>query len=834
MRFRFLILLMATSTLLSSFETLAQEWSFDASGLDGVSHADLDVLNQGGGLPGNYRVEVLVNGKSVDSRDVYFYQQKNAAGELKLQPCLSTVQLSIYGVWVEKFPELSKKMEDQPQSKEQCANLKAIPQFEEEFNFSTQQLNLTVPQAALQPDQEGIAPKEQWNDGIAALLLNYQASSTHTEQRLPNKSQDDSQYVLLEPGVNFGAWRLRSSGTWQKESRQDSHWQTAYTYLERGLYDLKSRLTLGERSTPSDIFDSVPFLGVMLASDESMVPSSQSSFSPVVRGIARTMARVVVTQGGQTVYDATVPPGPFALDGLGGLATLGGDLNVKVLETDGANQTFTVPWQTPAVAVHEGYLMYNVMSGKYHATDSSVPEKAVTQFTAMYGLPWGLTVYGGLQNSWHYRAAAAGIGVSLGRLGSISLDDNYSVGKRRGIDDEKGQAWRLRYSKTFDSTGTDLAISDTQIASTGYNTLADVLNSYGEQYDRPDKQKSRKNFTLSQSLGNYGFINLSENQDSYQDSKENSNSFNIGYNVSIHDISLSLNWVRNHQGQHDTDQIFSLMMNLPLSIFDDHSTYASWQMTKPDKGRSTQQLGLNGQAFDNRLAWNVSQDYRPDEANDRNNSTMQLGWSGSHGSLTGNYSYSPSTRRAGVSAAGGMILSRDGLTFGQSLGDIVGLVEAPGAGGIPVGGLPGVETDYRGYTTVSSLQGYRKNTVSIDPTRLPANADITVTDVSLVPTQGAVIPIPFATHIGQRALVTLLRSGGQAVPFGAVVNTVDQDNGNTGITGDNGVVYLSGLPEEGSLIAKWGRNPNQQCQASYHLSEKNESAGLFLVQTTCL
>ncbi|MFP1592115.1 fimbria/pilus outer membrane usher protein [Escherichia coli] len=36
------------------------------------------------------------------------------------------------------------------------------------------------------------------------------------------------------------------------------------------MNSLRSRLTLGEDYTPSDIFDSVPFRGVMLGSDESM------------------------------------------------------------------------------------------------------------------------------------------------------------------------------------------------------------------------------------------------------------------------------------------------------------------------------------------------------------------------------------------------------------------------------------------------------------------------------------------------------------------------------------------------------------------------------------
>ncbi len=84
------------------------------------------------------------------------------------------------------------------------------------------------------------------------------------------------------------------------------HWQTAYTYAERGLRSLRSTLTLGDRSTDDPVFNGIPFRGVMLASDESMVPYSERAFSPIVRGIARTEARVEVRQNGYLLYETTV------------------------------------------------------------------------------------------------------------------------------------------------------------------------------------------------------------------------------------------------------------------------------------------------------------------------------------------------------------------------------------------------------------------------------------------------------------------------------------------------------------------------------------------------
>lgn len=47
----------------------------------------------------------------------------------------------------------------------------------------------------------------------------------------------------------------------------------------------------------------------MLGSDENMVPYNQREFAPVVRGIARTQARIEVRQNGYLIQSRIVSPG---------------------------------------------------------------------------------------------------------------------------------------------------------------------------------------------------------------------------------------------------------------------------------------------------------------------------------------------------------------------------------------------------------------------------------------------------------------------------------------------------------------------------------------------
>ncbi|WP_162871945.1 fimbria/pilus outer membrane usher protein, partial [Enterobacter kobei] len=77
----------------------------------------------------------------------------------------------------------------------------------------------------------------------------------------------------LNSGVNLGAWRLRDYSTWNYNSdnqQQKSDWQHISTYVERDVAALKGELTAGDSYTPSGVFDSLPFRGLQLASDDNM------------------------------------------------------------------------------------------------------------------------------------------------------------------------------------------------------------------------------------------------------------------------------------------------------------------------------------------------------------------------------------------------------------------------------------------------------------------------------------------------------------------------------------------------------------------------------------
>jgi len=832
-------------TLLSA-NVEAETWSFDPALLGGEGrNVDISVFNEGSQLPGIYPVDIVLNGERVDSREMVFHQAQDKDGKPFLKTCLTEAQLMRYGVKTQAYPGLFAAAQETEDETQRCATLTAIPQATETFQFYRQQLLLSIPQAALHPKLSGLAPQALWDDGIPALLMNYRLNTIRSLSP-GSQSANNALYAQLEPGVNLGAWRLRNLTTWQRQGDAPGKWQTAWTYAERGLYDLKSRLVLGDRYTPSDIFDSIPFRGAMLGSDEAMVPYNQREFAPVVRGIARTQARIEVRRSGYLVYSATVAPGPFALTDLPSAGD-SGDLQVMVLEADGQQQSFIVPSSTPAIALREGYFKYNLMAGRYRPSNGALSDAHTGQASLMYGLPWGITAYGGLQGAEHYRAASLGLGVSLNALGAISLDGIQEQAQKRGEGRVQGSALRMRYSKNVEATDTGFTLSGQRYASSGFSGLSGVLDSYqgderGDYLANRFRRKSRASLTLSQSLGQLGSLSVTGIRESYWSQQENRDELMVSWANSFRDISWSLNWTQRQEplyqssaqrGGRKTDHEVSLWLSLPLDRWMGNHVRASYQMLSGDRRGTQHELGLNGDSFDRRLSWDVRERMTPARpAANRNNSLLNLTWRGTYGELKGGYNYSRFSRQMNAGVAGGVLVHRNGVTLGQPLGDTVALVEAPGAAGVSAGDMPGVKTDFRGYTTLGYVTPYQANVVTLDPRTLPADVEIPQTDIRVVPTAGAVIPASFSTRTGARAVISLTQADSRPVPFGALVTLMGNEaRTGAGIIGDSGDVYMSGLPPVGELKVSLANA--RTCVADYRLPEKKGPAGIYALSAVC-
>lgn len=829
------------SPLLAGSAFISPSWARDyfdpallSLGDNQAAVTDLSVFDSAGQTPpGTYLVTLWVNSSERGQYKIVFTQREKG----QVYPQLTPAFLAEMGVNTAVLPAFAGLPVDQPVS-----DLTAlIPDARVQLDFPQLRLELSIPQVAMKSQNSDVVDPALWDQGMTAFLLNYNLNGGRSRQAgQPGQTagEQSNLFLGLHSGLNWQAWRLRSDMTYTyNESRGGyggtQRYQTTRftnTYLQRDIQAWRSDVLAGESSTGNDVFDSIAFRGLKLSSSEDMLPVSLRGFAPVISGIAQSNARVTVSQNGNVVYQAFVAPGPFRINDLYQTGQ-GGDLVVTVTEADGSVHTSNQAFSSLPVMLRPGGLKYELTTGRYNGgVTLGSKEAGFALGTLTYGLPQDITLYGGGLVAGDYVSVVVGSGISLGDFGALSTD--VTASSARMYDQiQRGQSYRLRYAKSLLSTGTSVDLTAYRYSTRHYYNFADFNNSGYQlrEQQRPwalARQRSDFQVRISQQLGDAGSLYLSGARSDYWGNEQVNNSLSVGYNGSWQGMSFGLaysvdriksggDWPQNRQ--------LAFNMQVPFSLFSAapslSRSYASYQMTHNSDGRVQQQAGVSGTASEDRLSYSLMQGWSNDShSGNGSSSTLNLGWQGSQGMATVGYSRSSRFNALNMSGNGGLVVHPYGVTFSQPLGTAVALVSAPGAAGVNVM-HGGIQTDSRGYAVVPYLSLYQNNAVSLDPSTLPDDVDLTQSSVNLYPTRGAVVMARFATRTGYQALLTLTRDG-LPVPFGTLVRLegADQES-NSGIVGDAGQVYLSGLSEQGILTAQWGRGATQRCRALFSLSQ---------------
>lgn len=823
--------------------------AFLTDGHSSVKVSDLSHFEHSGfQLPGVYRVEISVNDTYIATRDISFYSVTSAEKKDQLAPCIDLATLEQYGVQSQLYPELAK-------SQQSCIPFtEIIDGAQYDFDFIKQKLSLSFPQAALSNRVKGYIPPEQWDQGINAMFLNYNFSGS-------NDSLNHNNYFLsVGAGLNLGPWQLRHSSSInynQDHPYKNVQFSHLNTYVQRPLVGLKSHLVIGNNSSNNEVFDSLSFRGVRLYSSDEMIPDSQQGYAPTIRGVAKTNARIVVQQNGYTVYQTYVSPGPFVLDDLHATSS-SGDYQVKVEEADGSVQQYTLPYSTLPILQREGRTKYDVIVGEYRSGKPNQANPYFGQFTAIYGMQNGLTVYAGSQLAEKYQSGLIGIGSNLGHWGAFSVDVTQAKSELADGSSHLGQSYRFLYAKSMLSSGTtfrllgyrystrgfyslsDVAYNDMQGTTTGIITdIADnkipVITDYYNLY-----QTKRGNIqaNISHNFGDYGTFYLSAYQQDYWESSNKDKWIQAGYATNHKGVNYSLSFSKNQtRGLNKDDYLLSLNVSFPLSNLirtakQNHKLVERAQLSLSSvynaNGPDAYMASLSGTLLDdNNLSYNLSQSYVPDRGNA---GSLSLAYQGRYANTGIGYNYNQRHRQLNYSASGGVLLHADGVTFGQNIDDTIILIKAPGAKGVSLENYPGVKTDWRGYTFLPYAVNYRYNRVALNPESYADDLEIKNNVQYAIPMRGAIVRTTFNPMVGIRALIKF-KHPSKSIPFGSIVTELNTQN--TSMIDDEERAYVTGLPLRGSLKVQWGTGVGDQCTTHYDLSAHPLNAVLTQVELTC-
>ncbi|BFU33064.1 fimbrial biogenesis usher protein [Enterobacter asburiae] len=819
--------------------------------------------NDGSQAPGVYRVDIYLNNDFITSHDVEFQARQtqnssapSSSDDTGLTACLSGKVLDGLGI------DLSIPQERKQSVDGQCIDIATLIEgAKASFDFSKQRLDLSVPQVALKNSARGYIPPEKWDQGINALLLNYNLNGS---RRKDSSGEGSSNFLGLNGGVNLGSWRYRDYSTFNRSTSSNgdttSQWQHISGFLERTIISLKSELTVGDSYTSGDVFDSVSFRGVQLASDDNMLPDSLKGFAPTVRGIARSNAQVTIKQNGYVIYQTYVAPGAFAIDDLFPTSS-SGDLTVEVKEQDGAITSYSVPYSAVPLLQREGRLKYSATAAKYRTSNEQQDQVSFAQGTLSCGLPHGFTLYGGAQLSDNYKAMAIGTGVNMGHWGALSADVTHAQSTLIDETEHSGQSLRLLYAKSLNEIGTNFQLLGYRYSTSGYYTFTDTTYKHMDGYnsnplneDDDDNndvphwfdyynlyytRRGKLQVNISQQLGGFGSIYLSGSQQSYWHNDDKDTLVQFGYNTTWKDINIGVSYNYSQMsGQPEADRMVAFNISLPIGKWlspqgatSPNNTFATYSLNQDNDGSVTQNAGISGTLLEgNNLSYSVQQGYGNQGTGNSGNAS--LAYQGGYGNANVGYNYTDNgdSQQVTYGVAGGIVAHRHGITLSQPLGETNVLIEAPGADNVKVENSTGVKTDWRGFAVVPFANTYRKNRLALDTTTLSDKVDLEDAVVDVVPTKGALVRASFKAHVGIRALITLLHNN-KPVPFGATV--MRDDDGSGSIVGDDGQVYLSGLAQKGTFSVQWGEGSDKACNASYQLPEEAENAAITQINVIC-
>jgi len=787
--------------------------------------------------PGYYHVNIYVNNNYIFSTSLLFDLSSDPQGN-RLLPCLNAEQIEAMGI--------NLTVDGGPEEKN-CVFLNTlIPDAKVVFDNLSLSTHFSIPQRYLHNRPRGYVSPESWEQGITSAWLNYVFNGSRSRFGSSQQSlRQERFFTSLNSGVNLGPWRLRDYTTLAHGGGSSGRLKHVRTWLQRDLPGIQSQLLLGEAWTASSLFESVGLTGVQINTDDNMLPSSQRGYAPDIRGIARTSATVTIRQNDIIVYQTSVPAGEFVLKDLYPTAS-GGDLQVSIEEEDGRITQFTVPFASVPNLLRPGQVKFAAGVGRFRPGYQQ-DDPLFAQGDLHYGWRYGLTFYGGTQLSNRYRALALGVGQNMGALGALSVDVTHADSLLADRHRYDGESLRLRYSKVLNDYGTRFNFYSWRFSTSGFYTLSDTaqrnmqggslyqtengITTAGNAFNLHNARKARNQWIASQTLADYGALALSWDRQTYWHTAKSTQNLMLSWNTQFRNIAWGIALQNSTQlWSGKRENTLSLNASVPLGS-PALSTRARYSAIRSDATGTIHSAGLSGYIpGSENTRYNLMQQYGSQQ---HYGGDMSLQYQGSQANASLGYSYSSQSRFLSYGLSGGAVLHEDGLTLSQPLGNTNILVKAPDASYVAIRNHKGVETDRRGYAVVPYATPYQTNRVELDVITAGEKVEIAHSVVQSTPGEGALSRAEFTTRVGMKAVFFLSRAG-RALPFGTVVSVADEKQ-NTGIVGDNGSVYLSGLSREGKIVARWGNGATETCVVNYRLEERyhNPQTGLWNQELVC-
>ncbi|MGX9271870.1 fimbria/pilus outer membrane usher protein [Pantoea ananatis] len=790
-------------------EIRAVEFNTDILDAEDRNNIDLSRFARAGYImPGTYSLALRLNERNIVEQEVVFKENRRQGdenGAEDVQACLTRQQVELLGLKHDALAKISFDHDDD------CADFSALDGVRLRGDLSTSSLYISVPQAWLEYQDATWLPPSRWENGVPGVMLDYNINTSFTRPVHGSQSQRASATGTL--GANNGPWRLR--GDWQASynntggpsggTTQRIDWSRFYLY--RALPSLMAKLTLGEDYLRSDIFDTWRFTGASLVSDESQLPPRLRGYAPEVSGIARTNAKVIISQQGRIIYETMVAAGPFRVQELS--SAVSGQLDVKVEEQDGSVQHFQVTTATVPYLTRPGQVRYKLATGRPSDFHHHLQGPTFGTAEISWGVANSWSLYGGSILSADYHSLAIGVARDLYRFGALSADITQSATSLPDSGHLQGRSYRLSYSKRFEDFNSDLTFAGYRFSERNYMTMTEYLDA---RYRNGVTGSSKELYTVTVSKS-FADLNLSaylswSHQTYWDRPRADRYSLSASRYFDLNrwrNLSATVSAVRTRDYGRKDDALW-LTISVPFG-----------QGTTSYNGNWSQQTYSQTAGWYERLengdSYRLSAGTRSGKSESLTTQASGLySHAGTAADITANLGWQQNGyTSAGLSISGGLTATREGAALHSSSvrGGTRVLVSTDGVANVPVGrnGM----TNRFGLAVEPSVPGYYRATVKVDVNRLPDDIEISsapVAEVSL--TEGAIGFRRFDVLKGAKVVATVAMADGTFPPFGASVrNAKDQE---LGMVSEGGLAWISGVKADEVLTLFW--SDKAQCRAT--------------------
>jgi outer membrane usher protein len=558
---------------------------------------------------------------------------------------------------------------------------------------------------------------------------------------------------------------------------------------------------------------SVRFAGVQAQRNFSLRSDLVTAPLPSFSGSAAVPSTLDVYLNNTKTYTQEVPPGPFQVNNLPLIS--GGEARLVLRDSSGREVETTLPFYTSPQLLREGLTYFSVETGfprlRYGTDSDNYAPKEMTSMSARYGMYDWLTLEGHAETVSGLFNGGAGVLARTGEFGVLSAAASGSTYRgQQGLQSYVAFETKL-WGVSLNASSTRTYMNFNDIASVtapvvnalaGYDIQSSAISTPAKAIDRISAGLTLPDFS---SLG-LSFVHLQPA------SGAASNLVSVAWSRSffLHSQLFATSFADLSDRRN-----FGIFGGISIPIGENSSV--STGVTSSRSGTSlttdaSRPLAMEPGSYGARVRDSEGAvPYRSASASYRASSaTIQAG-----------VEQSQSKTVRGIAQIDGAVAAMgSGVFFSNRIDDAFAVVDA-GVPGIPVfqENRPVGETNSRGQLLVPNLRAYGNNKISIDPKRLPVNAEVEAVEDVVTPADRSGVVVNFATKSDvQAAVVVLVGPNGKPLPVGSKGKL---DGGNDDfVVGYDGRAFVKELKNANTVAVTLEKG---ECHAAFDYTSSQDS-----------